>query len=94
MGRRRGVIPRMAAAKARMSSDGAKMKLALRLLRVGTLCSLFFAAWTASLYLPHQNAWWRVSEGIVMAMALASGVQNYLRRVRLEKSRSSAFGEG
>jgi hypothetical protein len=58
-----------------------KKSLILDSLRALFLCVLAFASFTASLYLPHQNPWWRVSEIFLAALFLWGPVSRYYRRV-------------
>ena len=57
-----------------------RLKLTLMWLRVAFFSALFFASFTASLYLPHSNAWWRVSMMSLVGFSVWSVVNSYRRR--------------
>jgi hypothetical protein len=57
-----------------------KKALILNSARTLFLCVLAFASFTASLYLPHQNPWWRVSEIFMAALFLWGPVSRYYQR--------------
>ena len=61
-----------------MESKGA---LTLRGMRVLFFSILYFASFTASLYLPHRNVrWWRVAMILLMAFNAWGLVSSYRRR--------------
>lgn len=49
------------------------------------LCLLFFASFTASLYLPHQNPWWRVAMIVLIVMFGVSTVRGCRRRIEVRR---------
>ncbi len=57
-----------------------KKSLTLRGMRVLFFSTLYFASFTASLYLPHQNVWWRVAMILLLAFSTWSLVSSYRRR--------------
>jgi hypothetical protein len=57
-----------------------RLKLTLMWLRVVILCGLFFASWTATMYLPHTNPWWRASEVSLITLLGWSALSSYRRR--------------
>jgi hypothetical protein len=57
-----------------------KKSLTLRGMRVLFFGILLFASFTASLYLPHQNRWWRVAMILLLAFNIWSLVSSYRRR--------------
>jgi len=57
-----------------------KKSLTLRGMRVLFFSILYFASFTASLYLPHQNVWWRVAMILLLAFSTWSLVSSYRRR--------------
>ena len=59
-----------------------KARLALLAIRVCALSILFFASFTASLYLPHKTTWWRISEIVLIGMIFYATIQSYRRRKR------------
>lgn len=56
-------------------------------LTVRTICLslLFFASFTASLYLPHQNPLWRVAMIVLIVMFGVSTVRGYRRRIEVRR---------
>jgi len=65
-----------------MRSKRSLMVLAVRVL---ALSSLYFASFTASLYLPHQNPWWRVAMVVLIAVSGASALRQYRRRIEVRQ---------
>jgi O-antigen/teichoic acid export membrane protein len=65
-----------------MRSKISLMALAVRVL---ALSLLYFASFTASLYLSHQSPWWRVAMVVLIVMSGVSAVRGYLRRIELRK---------
>lgn len=57
-----------------------KLSLTLRGMRVLLFSSLLFASFTASLYLPHQNVWWRIAMIGLMIFNTWALVQTYRKR--------------
>jgi hypothetical protein len=57
-----------------------KKSLILRGTRVLFFSVLLFASFTASLYFPHQNVWWRVAMILLLAFNTWSLVSSYRRR--------------
>jgi hypothetical protein len=57
-----------------------KKSVTLRGMRVLLFSILLFASFTASLYLPHQNRWWRVAMILLLAFNTWSLVSSYRRR--------------
>ena len=46
---------------------------------------LFFASFTASLYLPHHSPWWRVAMIVLIVMSGFSAARNYRRRTEVRQ---------
>jgi hypothetical protein len=65
-----------------MRSKKSLMTLAVRVL---ALSLLYFASFTASLYLPHQSPWWRVAMIVLIVMSGASAVRQYRRRIEVRQ---------
>ena len=63
-----------------MRSKKSLIALAVRTI---CLCLLFFASFTASLYLPHQNPWWRAAMIVLIVMFGVSTVRGYRRRIEV-----------
>lgn len=59
-----------------------KARLAWLMIPGCALSILLFASVTASLYLPHKNIWWSISESVLAGMMLFSAIQGYRRRKR------------
>jgi hypothetical protein len=57
-----------------------KLALTLQGMRVLLFSTLLFVSFTASLYLSHQSAWWRLSMFALMAFSPWAFVQSYRRR--------------
>jgi O-antigen/teichoic acid export membrane protein len=59
-----------------------RSRISLMALGVGVLALslLYFASFTASLYLPHQNPWWRVAMIVLIVISGISAVRQYRRR--------------
>jgi hypothetical protein len=64
-----------------------RLKLTLMWLRVATLCALFFTSWTASMYLPQTNPWWRASEVSLITLLGWSALSSYRRRAELRRTK-------
>jgi predicted MFS family arabinose efflux permease len=58
-----------------------KMSLTLRRMRVLLFGTLLFACFTASLYLTHQNRWWRVAMILLIAFNSWGLVSSYRQRM-------------
>ena len=65
-----------------MRSKKSLLALAMRVL---ALSLLYFASFTASLYLPHQSPWWRVAMIVLITMSGASAVRQYRRRIEVHR---------
>ena len=62
-----------------------KISLIALAMRVLALSLVYFASFTASLYLPHQNPWWRVAMIVLIVMFGVSTVRGYRRRVEVRQ---------
>ena len=62
-----------------------KKSLIALVVRGLVLSSLIFASFTASLYLPHKNPWWRVAMIVLIVVYGISSVRGYRRRVEVRK---------
>jgi uncharacterized membrane protein len=57
-----------------------KTSLTLRGVRVLFFSILLFASFTASLYFPHQTAWWRIAMILTVAFNVWGLVSSYRQR--------------
>ena len=60
-----------------------KKSLIALTVRVLVLCSVYFASFTAWLYLPHQSLWWRVAGDVLIVMLGFGAVRGSLRRIKV-----------
>jgi len=65
-----------------MRSKISLMALAARVL---ALSLLYFASFTASLYLQHQSPWWRVAMVVLIVMSGAGAVRQYRRHIEVRQ---------
>jgi len=65
-----------------------KQSLALQWMRVSFFSILAFASFTAFLYLPHHDVWWRVATLLLVAFNLWGLVDNRRRAAMRRKDRS------
>ena len=65
-----------------MRSKISLMALAMRVLAFSLL---YFASFTASLYLPHQSPWWRVAMIVLIVLSGAGAVGQYRRRIEVRQ---------
>jgi membrane protein implicated in regulation of membrane protease activity len=65
-----------------MRSKISLMALAVRVL---ALSLIYFASFTASLYLPHQSPWWRVAMIVLIVVSSAGAVRQYRRRIEVRQ---------
>jgi cytochrome c biogenesis protein CcdA len=70
-----------------MRSKGSLIALGVR---VSALSLLFFASFTASLYLPHQSPWWRIATMVLIVMFGVSAVRGYRRRIELRRQNAGS----
>ena len=65
-----------------MRSKISLMALAMRVLAFSLL---YFASFTASLYLPHQSPWCRVAMIVLIVVSGAGAVRQYRRRIEVRQ---------
>jgi hypothetical protein len=62
-----------------------KISLIALAMRVLALSLVYFASFTASLYLPHQNPWWRVAMIVLIVVSGGGAVRQYRRRIEVRQ---------